>query len=627
MSSLYEEAVADAARLRELALRNATSAVMESVTPRMRKMIDDQLLREDAGSPVDVKDDDDDILLGIAGGNGPDGGDVSLDAPGSEPAGISLPDAEGKITIDLDDFVVPEEGEEIEVTGVAAGPGIDDLDLGLPGIEGPPEEDEEMYLSAESARLLSTLLGRKDSSTAALKTEVRGLTEATKRLRKSTRPSPAQIQKTLRKVKHTYWCVREARSITSKARALMENRLETLYEALKGIQGNRKSMARRRRSRLFEDDLKVTIAGLPDEVEADQVSVDVEDAEEDEEGDDDLGDLGDLGGDEDMGEAGLYDTDMYETDEMDETSHKDEMDEMSHKGETSHKDEDMRYETDINENDLEITIAGLPDEVDADEVSVDVHDAEEDEMGDEMGDEEGGDLDLDLNDNDVVEIDEKMLRQEVARMRRIHVRRLAEETAPNAGGAGVGPNEYDDYGDATEEAELFVDYDDGDLNKLESVRRRNRRRRIREMHRRRQARGRRPQARSGNSRLAESRQQRQRGREVSQLRKALSEANLFNAKMVYANKLLQREGLNDRQKARIVENLDRACSIREVKLLYRGLVSAITKRKPVNEGRRRVLGSGSRAGRSGGATRKVLDEGVKKQVDRWGLLAGIKEAS
>jgi len=86
-SALYQEAILEAKQLRKAAEDNATRAVVEAVTPRIRKLIESQILSEDLG------DADDDVLLGALGG---------LEAQDSEEAGITLPDSQGKVTLDLD---------------------------------------------------------------------------------------------------------------------------------------------------------------------------------------------------------------------------------------------------------------------------------------------------------------------------------------------------------------------------------------------------------------------------------------------------------------------------------------------------------------------------------------------
>ena len=66
--------------------------------------------------------------------------------------------------------------------------------------------------------------------------------------------------------------------------------------------------------------------------------------------------------------------------------------------------------------------------------------------------------------------------------------------------------------------------------------------------------------------------------------------NLFNAKLLYANKLMQNKNLNARQQRTIVEALDSAKTLREAKLLYKSLSTGISKGKTI----KRVWGPGPR---------------------------------
>jgi hypothetical protein len=104
------------------------------------------------------------------------------------------------------------------------------------------------------------------------------------------------------------------------------------------------------------------------------------------------------------------------------------------------------------------------------------------------------------------------------------------------------------------------------------------------------------------------------------LREQLEEVNLFNAKLLYVNKLMQNRDLTPRQQRAIVESLDSAKSVREAKLLFTSLTESLKpKSGTVNEGR--ILGSSSRSTRSGSSPAN-LNESV--EVDRWAILAGIK---
>ena len=119
----------------------------------------------------------------------------------------------------------------------------------------------------------------------------------------------------------------------------------------------------------------------------------------------------------------------------------------------------------------------------------------------------------------------------------------------------------------------------------------------------------------GSQRLAE---------ETVTLREKLAETNLFNAKLLYTNKLLQNESLTKRQKAEVIERLDEAENVREVKLVYESLVKALqggsTGRMVSESTSRGVVGSSSRPARPA-ATTTTLNEGF--EAERWAKLAGI----
>jgi len=108
------------------------------------------------------------------------------------------------------------------------------------------------------------------------------------------------------------------------------------------------------------------------------------------------------------------------------------------------------------------------------------------------------------------------------------------------------------------------------------------------------------------------------------LREKLAEVNLFNAKLLFTNKLLQNESLTKRQKAEVIERLDEAQNVREAKLVYESLVKALqggsNGRTVTESASRGVVGSSSRPARPA-ATASSLNEGF--EADRWAKLAGI----
>lgn len=59
------------------------------------------------------------------------------------------------------------------------------------------------------------------------------------------------------------------------------------------------------------------------------------------------------------------------------------------------------------------------------------------------------------------------------------------------------------------------------------------------------------------------------------LREKLNEVNLLNSKLLFSNKLFRSHSLTESQKMTVIENFDRAGSLREVKLVYTTLAEAL----------------------------------------------------
>ena len=200
-----------------------------------------------------------------------------------------------------------------------------------------------------------------------------------------------------------------------------------------------------------------------------------------------------------------------------------------------------------------------------------------------------------------LEIDENMLKKEITKMKRLREGE-ASEMASHFGGGSL-------------DKEMFVDVDEGDLNvhagvlgredvpmpKVEAALRKTMRK----------------------NRMLESKI-RQFKNAVRGMKTQLSEMNLFNAKLLYANKLMQNRDLSIKQQKHIVESLDEAGTLNEAKLLFESLSKSLS--KPARRGRnlsegtnRRTLSSASRSTKSA----QPINENVA--LDRWATLAGIKK--
>lgn len=288
---------------------------------------------------------------------------------------------------------------------------------------------------------------------------------------------------------------------------------------------------------------------------------------------------------------------------------------------------------------LQFSVAGLPDDFDpaalelnylgpvedeGDEFGGDEFDMGADAGGEEMpdfgdmGDDEGmgGDMpdeeeplelegmieSLDgLEDDTVIEIDEGTLRRELRR-----IAEMRNDAPPPGTEGGVADSVLDDFGGGTPDKEfLSLDDDitgDGVGGHGPKVR----------------------EGRQGKRTVNEARNNRVLRHQLAEvkktsvkLRKQLVEMNLFNAKLLYANKVLQNEGLSASAKKSTIKSLDKAKTLREVKLLYTGLVEASANKsgKQLTESAKR-RGGGSRATQSGGTNGGT-------QIARWAELAGI----
>jgi hypothetical protein len=249
----------------------------------------------------------------------------------------------------------------------------------------------------------------------------------------------------------------------------------------------------------------------------------------------------------------------------------------------------------------------------ADKIEEILSDDESDEMEDES---EEGDIEEsevfeidDLGEEDVVEaeleessrrsgelfleIDENMLKREISKMRNIREGE-AKEMASHFGGGSV-------------EGEVFVK--GVQLNKRDKMKNEAAVRKVVKKNR------------ILESKLAQHK------KAIRKMKGQLSEMNLFNAKLLYANKLMQNRDLSIKQQRKIVESLDNAKTLNEAKILFEGLTTSLSSSKSRKSGNlaegsnRRLIGSSSRSTSS--AQSSNLNESVA--LNRWATLAGIKK--
>jgi hypothetical protein len=361
------------------------------------------------------------------------------------------------------------------------------------------------------------------------------------------------------------------------------------------------------------------------------------------------------------------------------------------------REEKMKNTNRVDEADVTLKLTGLPDDIDLDEVGVDlVTDEDEDDSSEstddsaslDAGDESNedqvdlGDLSdsgesdqgmgemLKLSDDTIVEIDEKMLRNEIKRMRAMREAKLSHDTTTFGDGSDNGDvwdqdledlSEDDEMDDDMEESEMvetdMVQADDSCDPMEESVNRVNQHKRLQnvlknKIHEFRTLQGRAmaegnvkaasaykakrvqlikkfTESKSLTDKLTKALNERQsrsnNGSSLTEssnpLRNKLAKVNLDNVRLTYANKLLQDESLTQSQKSAVVDQLAEAKNPREVKLVYESIKRALLdgKKKVVAESKSTLGSSSKPVARTSSV---ALNESA--EADRWAKLAGIQ---
>jgi hypothetical protein len=113
---------------------------------------------------------------------------------------------------------------------------------------------------------------------------------------------------------------------------------------------------------------------------------------------------------------------------------------------------------------------------------------------------------------------------------------------------------------------------------------------------------------------------------IKSLKATINEVNLLNAKLLYANKLFRGYNLTNEQKVKVVENLDRTSTVREVKLVYATLSESMkftgTERKVAQVKKNITEGTASKAQASTAPAKEIISES-NELANRFKQLAGI----
>ena len=113
---------------------------------------------------------------------------------------------------------------------------------------------------------------------------------------------------------------------------------------------------------------------------------------------------------------------------------------------------------------------------------------------------------------------------------------------------------------------------------------------------------------------------------IKSLRGTINEVNLLNAKLLYTNKLFRGYNLTNEQKVKVVENLDRTSSVREVKLVYATLAESMKftgTEKKASIKKSITEGLASKKSASTAPKKEIITESADTMADRFKKLAGI----
>ena len=112
------------------------------------------------------------------------------------------------------------------------------------------------------------------------------------------------------------------------------------------------------------------------------------------------------------------------------------------------------------------------------------------------------------------------------------------------------------------------------------------------------------------------------GKTINLLRDKLNESNISNAKLLYTNKVLLSDSMNERQKNQVAEAITKAESVEEAKVIFETLQSTVgstSKKQPKSLSEAVQRTSSMMMPRNRGEKKLKLDP----TVNRWQALAGI----
>jgi len=112
---------------------------------------------------------------------------------------------------------------------------------------------------------------------------------------------------------------------------------------------------------------------------------------------------------------------------------------------------------------------------------------------------------------------------------------------------------------------------------------------------------------------------------IKELKSTINEVNLLNAKLLYTNKLFRAYELNNDQKHKVVETLDRTKNVREVKLVFSTLAESFKFGNTSKKQKQAKITESfaSKPVASTAPSKEVIAESTNTMADRFKKLANI----
>jgi len=264
MKQIYEEALADVKKLKAVAEDNAKKALVDAVAPRIKEFIERQMMS-------DVSDDDDEIDEENFDVTGPAKSQLMTDAaPEPLDGSISLPDEEGKVTLDLDDL----DEEEKDGSYVLNMESADILKIMSTSSGFSDSIAEALVLAANKLNNSNGFAEKMTNSFKKIEEDISVLYNASKILKES-KAYFNHIDVLFDKVGNMYRQLKES-NVDKKSRAVFEVKLDSYMTKLQNLQESNKmrnTLAGRRLRKLTEEDVTLRLTGLPDEVDLEDMAL------------------------------------------------------------------------------------------------------------------------------------------------------------------------------------------------------------------------------------------------------------------------------------------------------------------------------------------------------------------